>query len=100
MAFNIKGYQRGNMIGVHPTTGVPLYSHTYATPDAETAPTGANYFDALAQQGLVKKGEWITATVVIDGTPLWRTYMITAVTNSGLPTGTCTVAEVTGAGLT
>ena len=99
MAYDYKGYQRGHRIGTD-TSGVNYYRHTYITADADTVVVAASYFNDLAVRGLVKKGECIEVMTAIGGTPKWRMYQITAITNSGLSTGTVTITAVTGAGLT
>lgn len=99
MPYDIKGYNRGNRVGTLPD-GTVLYKHHYSTPDTNANLIAAGYFNDLAVRGLVRKNECIEAMTVTGGTPLWRMYVITAVANSGTPTGTVTIAAVTGASLT
>lgn len=95
MAFRAEGFKTFSEIGTPDNTAGSYRSfHGYDTNDDGPTVETANYFDALLlQQGRVKVGDIIMASLDNDGTPLVRHYVVTSVTTH------LTIAhESTGAG--
>lgn len=78
MAFDIKGYARIDAcVAVGTGAGSVRSLIRYATNDDAATVEAANYFNALVAQ--VAIGDVIIASLDLDGTPLAKMYVVTAV---------------------
>lgn len=83
MAFNIKGFRTVDfMYNPSGAAGANLGVHKYVTDDDTAAVATAGYFNALAVATRVKKGDHIDITLTLSGTPMRRSYIVTAVTST------------------
>lgn len=80
MAFDRKALSRIYQCAIG--AGDMLSTYAYGTADAAATVETANYF---TDKGL-KKGDVITASMVRSGTPVVKTYVVTAVNASGQAT--------------
>ena len=61
--------------------GRSISVHGFGTPDAAATVETSGYFNAA--RGRLAKGDIIMAAMVIDGTPVLKNYVVTAVPASG-----------------
>lgn len=77
MAFDIKGWQRGHMIGVVGSGQYSVkYKHFYVTNDDAATIQAANYFNPLAAQ--VSKGDLFEVSIDVDGTAVTKSYVVSS----------------------
>ncbi len=92
MPFDLKGLNRLNQLGTVGNVATPSL-WTYSTNDTHAQVIAAGYFNAQAP--FMRPGDVILAITGIGGTPVYRNYVVTAVTATVV-----TITAVTGASWT
>ena len=82
MAFAIGGLRRFDYGGNNGTTSTGLFA--YGTADAAATVEASDYFNSAT--ALLQKGDIIFASMVVGGTPVLKSYIVTSATGAAAVT--------------